>query len=172
MAKKVSIHGKEYARKKLTQFVLRKGNAIAVAHKEAIGFDNGVIVVKMNDGMVRIFNCADDECADVGVILYEGDSIQEQEIIFSDENVCRYWKSLYVYFFDSEGGYLLFANKEIMNIVGVYLESVGRNNLAFLKQKAINISALLDEKLANRIMNMDLNTKDDFSLLEVVPHEW
>lgn len=171
MGRKIQIFGKDYSRKKLTQFALRQGSALAVAQKELIGFDSGVIAVQMQDGMVRVCNSADEECANMWVIFYEGNSISEQEIIFSDEYISRNWKNLYIYFFDDEGGYLLFANREMMTFVGVYLESVGKNGLAFLAQKAVNLSALLDEKLANKIANEILNSTDNFSLLEVIPCE-
>lgn len=165
MSKTVFIQGKEYPRKRLARVVLGSGKAALIKHKDMALFSHGIAVLKLEGGRTERFQVGQtDEQLDV--FFYDTAIENEQIIIFSDEQRNKRWKSIFIYLFDDEGVFLIFASRELMNLIGMLCESGSTVYVSEIRQRALNLATLVMPELAEDILEQE-KLGDNISLIEV-----
>ena len=76
-------------------------------------------------------------------------------VLFHDEELEEQWDQLFVYFFDNEGALLLCADKYYVSSLGPIFNVVPASGWLALRQQALNIAAIFDDKVFAEIEKLE-----------------
>lgn len=165
MGRKILINGIEYPCKKISKIVVNSEKAVLLRDKEMFVFNQGLIVLETNTGTVEKYY-AGRKKSKFGVLLYDPGVNKEQRLFLSEESYNKNWKRVFVYLFDEDGAYLLFAERSVMNAIGVLYDSGYMESIPRISQCALNIASLINTSLVKEIMDMEVISADEVSLIE------
>lgn len=162
MSKKIVISGTEYPCKKISRIVVKNKQAALIRNKEMFLFSRGIVVVTCGGELMKYYVSKEDN--EIGILFYDASINNEQRIFFSDEVLNSKWETVFVYLFDEDGVYVLFAKSSVMNTSGVLYDG---GNSPLTRQMALNIAGLIQPSLVREIIDdIELMSTDEASLLE------
>lgn len=158
--KKILINNRKIPAKYVYKIFCRQGKAAYVKHKEAVVFDYGVILIKNKAGKIYQISTEEEvstaeEAAirsDFYVYIKEN---EENEIFCTNARVEAFWQQICIYFFDDEGAFYLFADRDCMPSFGVAYESVTEYKKDDCRTKAVNAMALIEKESYQKILDME-----------------
>lgn len=168
MKKVVLGNGREYSVKKLCSFVITAEMCVFTKYKEMVIYNNGMIVIKMEDGVYKRI-VRDNIEKMFRVFFYDTGGIAD-EIVFEVESIERGWEAIFVYLFDEGGAHLLCAHKKTLPIVGAYICSGNEGSYSDIRGEAFNMAALFQKDIVDKLLSMERVSKEcgaDATLLSV-----
>lgn len=118
--------------------------------------ENGVFWVKTSDGKQMLYTTNQD-----GEIRVELNSENKGvPIRFADENLNDTWTKVYGFIFDDESGMLFYGERETSDLVGIhYSFAYSSYDVYMMKREALQVAALIDEKLPEIITVLENSNK-------------
>lgn len=165
MNKIIQLGSKKLPSKKTVFFSLQEGRCAYLRKKEGVCFSGGVIGVRYKKGGLKMFSTRTLEGPPVNLLYCKDDS---KTVAFQDMGLEEEWEQALVYFFDGEGALLLVADKYCVESLGPIFNVVPSSGWLALRQQALNIAVIFDEKVFNEIQNLEKhlnNPSTDVDLL-------
>lgn len=162
MSKKITISGKEYKTKFLERIAVKNNSAALFHHNKLSIYNKYAIVIKNSDGSSNEYYSDDDQTKYFDVILYRGNP---NEILFKTPDCQEKWKHIFIYLFNDDNSYFMCANSENISEVGAWYVSANLCEYEALRKNVLNCADWFKEKLSSRILNIELNEKEDVSLI-------
>ena len=157
MAKKLTQLGDHvFFKKRLSQLALRPGICGFLKHKESVRFSGGIVGIRLHDGSLSVCSTFDDN---VSFSLFYGpiSSVSQYEktdqcgIYIENPELENSWKQLFIYFFDEDGCFLFYADRDHLREFGPRISSCSANNSMALKAEALNVAAIFSTDLLDKI---------------------
>lgn len=164
MKKRVIICGKEYQRKRANWLGIKSGRALFRKVREATIYDNGIILLDTVDENPKFFSTAS-EGDDLTFFFHDMDG-QGDEIHFEDRSLDEKWQKLFLYFWDEDGEFLLYADKDVL-VSGGARAVVGKG-LHNIWNEALTVASFLQVGLAEKILRIEARaaSQEDTIMLE------
>ena len=112
MKKRIVVGGKEYEGKRANWLGIKSGRAVFGKVREFTAYDYGIIVLSTADEKFKVFSTVS-EGDDVSFFFYDMDG-NGDEIHFADKNLDEKWQKLFVYFWEEDGEFLLYADRNVL----------------------------------------------------------
>ena len=128
-------------------------------------FGGGVIGIRCKNGSVKQFSTRMSGTPIVDLLYCRDD---RKSLVFFDTDIEEAWEQVFVYFFDDEGALLLCADKFCVPTLGALFNIVGAEDWPTLRQQALNIAVLFDEKLFNEILEVDKNLTNELDDIDII----
>lgn len=158
--KKILIGSQEYAVKRLTKIEVAPFGAALIKHKEKVLYRNAFAKVWYADRACEF--CTSGRNDESRLSLFYYDFYDERaEILFPEEGNLNEWKKLFIYLFDEHGAFLLYTCKKLERYVAPRCRWVSESGIAGLREEMLNVLGMIDEKLLDRILNLESLQNDD-----------
>lgn len=152
MSKSIQVKGKELPSKKTFIFSLKEGRCAYLRKRECVCFCGGVIGIRCKDKSLKMFSTRIPGTPEINLLLCRDD---RKTVVFQDMEIEEQWDQVFMYFFDDEGALLLCADKYYVSTLGPIFNVVPATGWLTLRQQALNIAAIFDEKLFGEIENLE-----------------
>lgn len=158
--KKILIGNQEYAVKRLTRILITPFGGALVKHKEKVLYRNAFAIVWYTDGACEFYTNGCKGGRQLSLFYYDLDGTRA-EILFSEEGKLNEWKRLFIYLFDEHGAFLLYTCEKLMGHVAPRCRWVSESGVAELREEMLNTLGMIDDKLPDRILNIESIQDDD-----------
>lgn len=165
MVKTVRMRKREFPSKKTFLYGLKPKECVLLRKREAVFFCNGVISIRDGNKSVKIFSTRDPSVPVIELLYCKDD---KKTVMFSDENIDENWEQVVAYFFDDEGALFLCAEKYCVSTLGAIFNVVPASEWPTLRQQALNIAAIFDDKLFDEIYALEKCYNSESSDLDML----
>lgn len=127
------------------------GRAVLNRKKDARFYDSGIIVLAMNDENHMIFSTAETDVS-FSFFFYDLDG-KGDEIHFGDEETELNWQKVFLYFWDEDDKFLLYADKNLL-AAGGCRACIG-NETPSIRIEALTVASFLHAELLKKIYELE-----------------
>lgn len=172
MSCNIRVGGKEYPKKRTYFLTLEKNVCGFARRREAVRFAGGVIGLKMKDeSCLHLCSTMSPMVERLSLLYYDAGNKAQDEIVFEIQDYEDECEQLFIYFFDDEGGLLLYADRSQFQNFGARFDIVGASESARLRREAINVASLWDPQLREEIFRVEQSAYRDSDWADVLPLE-
>lgn len=154
MKKSIIINGKEYQGKRANWLGIKSGRALFQKVREATTYDNGIIVLDTAYENPKFFSTVG-EGDDFSFFFYDMDG-QGDEIHFADGSLEGKWQKLFLYFWEDDGEFLLYADKNVLASGGA--RAVVGKGWQNIWNEALTVASFLQVGLVDKILRIEAGT--------------
>lgn len=142
----------EIPSKKTIFLSLQTGRCAYLRKREAVAFCGGVVGIRCRDHSLKLRSTRIPETPTTNLLFCRSD---RKLVLFQDMDLEEQWDQVFAYFFDNEGALLLCADKYYVGALGPIFNVVPASGWLALRQQALNIAAIFDDKVFGEIENLE-----------------